>query len=118
MVKVSFKPLKEIVIYEVIEHKVGDLVRLRVLGVRQGSLALPLVWAEGIVFSRNAMPLTEDVVKQRMEGIIHFSAVEWALMPKYKSRLRSGGVTVPVINVSRNPSLRELAKALKRHKET
>ena len=114
MVKVSFKPLKEIVIYEAIEHKVRDLVKLRVLGLRQGSLALPLVWAEGVVFSRNVMPLTEDVVKQRMEGIIHFSAVEWALMSKYKSRLRSGGVTIPVINVSSNPSLRDVAIALKK----
>lgn len=114
MVKVSFKALKEIVIHEVIEHKVRDLVRLRVLGLRQGSLAQPLVWAEGVVFSRNAMPPIEDVVKQRMEGIIHFSAVEWASMPKYKSRLRSGGVTIPVINVSDNPNLRDVAKALKK----
>ncbi len=114
MVKITFKPLKEIIIHENIEHKVRDLVRLRVLGLRKDSVALPLVWAEGVVFSRTMIPPIEDVVKDQLEGIIHFQAVEWALMSKYKKALKSEGVTVPVINVSENSSLRDVAKALKR----
>lgn len=119
MVKVTFKPLKEIVIHEVIEHKLRNLVRLRVLGLRRDSIAQPLVWAEGVVFTRSSVPPIEDIVKQSLEGVIHFSAIEWALMPKYRSALKSGGVTIPVINVSDNPSLTEVARALKkRHKKS
>lgn len=119
MVKVSFEPWEEIVIHEVIEHKIRDLVRLRILGLREGSLAQPLLWAEGVVFARNVMPPTEDVVKEKLRGVIHFSAVEWATMPIYRSALKSKGVTVPVLNVSKNRALREVAKELKkRHKRS
>lgn len=114
MVKVTFKQIKEIVIYEAIEHRLKDLVRFRILGLRRDSVAQPLVWAQGVVFSRNAVPPIKEVVKDSMEGIIHFSAVEWALMPKYRKSLQSDGVTIPVINVSNNPSLCDVAEALKK----
>lgn len=113
MVKVSVKPWKEIIVHEVIHHKIRDLVRLRILGIREGSLAQPLLWAEGVVFSRSAMPPTEDVIREQLQGIIHFSAVEWAIMPTYKKVLKSRGVTIPVINVHKNPTLRDVAKKLK-----
>lgn len=118
MVKVSFKPWEEVIIHEEIEYKLKDLTRNRVLGLREGSLAPPLVWTVGVVFSRTVMPPTDDVVKDQLQGIIHFSAVEWAIMPKYRSTLKSGGVTIPVIHVSKNESLTEVAKALKKkHKK-
>lgn len=114
MVKVTFKPWQEIIIHETIEYEIEDLIKARILGLREGSIAPPLVWAEGIVFSRNVMPSTDDVVKEQMQGIIHFSAVEWAVMPKYRSTLKSGGVITPVINVSKNRALRDVAKELKK----
>ena len=114
MVKVSFQSLKEIVIHEEVEHKLRNLVRLRVLGLRRDSVAQPLIWAEGVVFTRSLTPPTEDIVKQSLEGIIHFSGIDWALMPKYRSALKSGGVTIPVINVSDNPNLAEVGRALRK----
>lgn len=119
MVEVEFDTLKKLVVHEVIEHEVKDLVKLRVLGLRQDSVAQALVWAEGVLFTRNAMLPTAEIVKQQLQGIIHFTAVEFALMKKYKKTLTSEGVKIPVIDVSKNPSLRDLAKALKkRHKES
>lgn len=118
MVKVVFKPWEEIVIHEDIEYKLEDLTRNRVLGLRAGSVAPPLVWAEGVVFSRNVIPPTEDIVKQQLQGVIHFSSLEWAIMPKYRSALKSGGVTIPVIKVSENMSLSAVAQELKKkHKK-
>lgn len=118
MVDVHFKPYQKIVIHEDIEHKVRDLVRFRVTGAR-GSIAQPVVWVEGIVLIRTAFPPTDDIIKEQLEGTIHFSAIEWALMPKYRSALKSGGVTIPVINVNNNLTMRIIARALKkRHKET
>lgn len=118
MIKVIFKPWEEIVIHEDIEYRLQDLVKNRVLGSRAGSVAPPLVWAEGVVFSKTVMPPTEDIIKEQLQGIIHFSSIEWAIMPKYRSALKSGGVTIPVIRVSDNVSLSAVAKELKRkHKK-
>jgi len=114
MVIVSFKPWEEVIIHEVIEHKIQDFVRLRVTGLRQGAYAEPLMWAEGVAFSRTVMPPTQDVIREQIEGKIHFLAIEWAIMPRYKSVVRSGGVTIPIINVMQNLTLREVAKELKK----
>lgn len=119
MIRVVFKPWKEIVIHEAIEYELRDLVKLRILRLRSDSVAQPLVWTDGVVFSRNVLPPTEEVIREQLQGIIHFSAVEWSLMPKYRRVLKSRGITIPVVDVSNNPSLREVAKALKkRHKKS
>jgi len=118
MVEVDFKPWQKIVIHEDIEYKLSDLVKSRVLGLQLGSITPPLVWAEGVIFSRNPMPPTQDIIKEQLQGIVHLSSVEWAIMPKYRSALKSGGVTIPVVKVSQNASLRAVAQELKRkHKK-
>lgn len=118
MVKVTFKKWEEVVIHEDIEYEFDDLIKNRMVGLREGSITAPLVWAEGVVFSRNALPPTDDVVREQLKGIIHFSAVEWALMPKYRSTLKSEGITTPIVDASENGTLIEVAKELKkRHKK-
>lgn len=119
MVKVTFRPMKEIVIHEAIQHELKDFIKIRITGLKEEVVARPVVWAEGVVFSRNIYPPTEEVVKDGLEGLIHFSSVEWALLPKYRRHLKFRGATIPVINVSANPNLRDVAKALKtKHKES
>ena len=118
MVKVTFKHWEEVVIHEDIEYELNDLIKNRIVGLRQGSITAPLVWAEGVVISRNAMPPTDDVIREQLKGIIHFSAVEWALMEKYRSTLKMEGITTPVIDASGTETLREVAKELKKkHKK-
>jgi hypothetical protein len=114
MVEVTFKTVKQIVIHEAIEHELRNFVKIRLAGVGREAVASPFMWAEGVVFSRSSPPPTEEVVKQLLEGVIHFTSIGWALMPKYKRYLKSGGATIPVINASDNPNLRDVAKALKR----
>jgi hypothetical protein len=113
MVKVTFKNIKEIVIHEAIQHELKDFIKIRITGLKKETIAQPLVWAEGVVFSRNTYPPTEEVVKDGLEGLVHFSSVEWALLPKYRRYLKFRGAAIPVINVSANPNLRDVAKALK-----
>jgi hypothetical protein len=113
-VKVTIKPWQEIIIHEVIQQDINTLLKLRGLGVQIRELAQPLMWAEGIVFSRAPMPHTSDVIKEQLQGIIHFSSVEFALMPTYKSELKWEGVAIPVIDVSNTEALREVAKEISR----
>jgi len=117
MVEIEFKPLRKVVVHEEIEHELNYLIRLRVLGLQKQSLAQPLYWAEGIVFSRSMMPLSEEISKQMLEGILHFQAIEWAYMPKYRKEIKHRGITIPVIDMSDNPTVTELARALKKSKK-
>jgi len=117
MVEIEFKPLRKVVIHEEIEHELNYLVRLRVLGLQKQSLAQPLSWAEGIVFSRNLMPINDDLIKQWLDGVLHFQAIEWARMPKYRKEIKHRGITIPVIDMSDNPTIIDLARALKNRKK-
>jgi len=109
---VTIKPWQEIIIHEVIQQDINTILKLRGLGVQVRELAQPLMWAEGIVFSRALMPHTDDVIKEQLQGIIHFSSVEFASMPTYKSELKWEGVAIPVIDVSNTVALREVAKEI------
>lgn len=117
MVEITFKPMKEIVIHEAIQHELKDFIKIRITGLKKEAVAQPFVWAEGVVFTRSTPPSTEEVVKDSLEGVIHFTSVGWALLPKFRRYLKLGGVTIPVINASDNQNLRDVAKALKRRRK-
>jgi len=102
------------VIHELIEHSLDDLVRLHSVGVGTGGLGRPLMWANGIVFGYVHMPPTEDVIKERLEGKVHWSVARYALMPKYEKVkiVREGNIKVPIINVNNNPMMSAVAEWL------
>jgi hypothetical protein len=117
LVKVTFKPWEEVVIHESICYPLEDLIKLCSIGVQPGGLGAPLQWAEGVVFRFMAMPPPDDIVKEQLQGKVHWSVVEWALMSEYKNvvLIRDINAKIPIINVSSTTILCEVAKALKEH---
>lgn len=115
MVKVTFKPWDEVVIHESVEYDINDLVKQNSIGVQPGGLAPPLRWARGVAFSNGGMAPTDEVVREQLQGKIHWSIVSWALMPEYKNviLIKDINAKMPVINVSGNAILSEVAEALK-----
>ena len=119
MVKVVYQPWEKIVIHEIVKYALDALVTLQSLGVEPGGLGEPLLWAEGIVFSSSTMLETKDVIKEKLEGVAHWSSVEWALMPEFKEVIiiKETNVKVPILNVSAHPIYKTVSKWLKEHKE-
>lgn len=120
MVEVVYEPWKKIVIHEIVRYALDDLVKLQSLGVEPGGLGDPLLWVGGIVFSSSTMLETKDVIKEKLEGAVHWSSVEWALMPEFKDVivLKETNVKVPIINVSAHPIYKAVSKWLKEHKKS
>ena len=116
MVKVTFKPWEEVVIHESIYYSLEDLVKLCSIGVGPGGLGAALRWAEGVVFRVSPMPPTDEVVRETLQGKIHWNAVEWALMPQYKDviPIREINAKIPIINVSATAAICDVAKVLKK----
>ena len=115
MVKVTIKPWEEVIIHESVQLSYEDLIKRSSLGVQPGGLSPPLRWAEGILFANEGMPPTDEIVREQLQGKIHWSAVTWALMPQYKNVIPILDISakIPVINVSETNILCEVAKALK-----
>jgi len=119
LVRVVYAPWEEIVIHEPVKHSLDDLVNMQTLGVEPGALGRNLVWAEGVAFTHEGMPPTTDVIKEQLQGRVHWSSVRFALMPEYKDVIviKETNVKVPIINVSNNPILKTAATWLKEHAE-
>jgi hypothetical protein len=115
LVKVTFRSWEELVIHENIRFSLEDFIKLCSIGVQPGGLANSLQWAEGVVFRATLLPMTEDVVREMLAGKIHWSAVEWALMPKYQQAITIGDINarIPIVDVSATTTLCDVAKALK-----
>jgi len=119
LVKVSFKPWEEVVIHESIQYSLANLVTILSLGVPPGGLGGRLLWAQGVAFSHSAMPATTDIIKENLQGRVHWASVEWALMPEFKPfiEIPQTKVRIPVLNVSTNETLSDVASALERTAE-
>ena len=116
MVKVTFRPWEEVIIHESIQYTLDEMIHMQTVGVQSGGLARPLLWAEGVIFRHAAMAPTEDVVREKLQGKVHWSAVHWALMPEFQNVIviKETNVKVPINDLSANEILSEVAKSLKK----
>jgi hypothetical protein len=114
-IKITHAPLKEIVVHEYISVPMEDLLRSRVTPAG----TMPLYWCGGLVFTFSSMPWTRDIVRDYMEGKIHWLEVQFAVMDKYKPVLEVKDESYPqaqrvrVIDTSASTLHTELSKWLK-----
>ncbi|GBC75226.1 hypothetical protein HRbin06_00542 [archaeon HR06] len=111
MVKVSYDPIKEIVIFEKVKYDLEDFIR--VIGLVSGmGLAN---WANGIIFVYHHLPWSETTIKEALNGRLYWYHVAYAELPKYKPTLESkdGRIRIGVIDVSNNEIMDKVTKWLK-----
>ncbi len=70
---------------------------------------MALYWAEGVVFLADFVE-PEALPDEYVKGKIYASNVSHAPMVKYNNAIRIGTMEVPVIDVSSNVALRDLAR--------
>jgi hypothetical protein len=74
-----------------------------------------LKWAEGVVFTYTPLaPSTDLLLDEYVKGKIYWSDVVYAIMPEYKQTIRLGSMDIPVIDVSPNPQMCEVARWMKK----
>lgn len=79
MVNVTFSPVKELVIHEAVRIDLDDLLRERITP----SGNMPLYWCDGVMFSFSSMPMTRDVIRDYLNGKIHWMEVHYTDARKY-----------------------------------
>ena len=97
------------------KHTANELTESQALGVQIGGIAPPLFWVDGILLRFSGIAQTETIVKEMLEGTVHWDGVSFALMPDYKRQaVLENNIIIPIINVSENKSFKEVAKFLKK----
>ena len=117
-VTVKYEPFKEIVIMEQNPFNTPeDLARFT--SVIAGGKLAGLYWTEGVVFLYFPLPAsTSAVAKELIETRrVYWTYVGYTLMPKYAPTIETKEkMIIPIIDISTDPVLTQVAKWLKQHK--
>ena len=120
MVKINYQPIKEIVIHEIVEYKAEEyfaLVIQSTLAAGGAGTTPTLNWANGVIFSHVPYPDNEEIIKERLSGVIHYAAVTFAVYLEYKAQVNAKigeqSYTIKLQRVETNPLFIELTEYLK-----
>ena len=116
MVEIVIEPWKKIVIHEIIEHKIEDFLKMRIVGVPPGGRAAPITWANGVIFAIVGFPNSGESLKEKIKGVIHYANVSFAIKPEFEDKIddKEQNITIPLIDVSENETLIQLTDLLKK----
>jgi hypothetical protein len=117
-VAVSYSPFKHIVIMEKAYFNTPEEIA-RFTSVIAGGKLAGLYWVSGVVFLYFPLPAsTTAVAKELIEnGKVYWTFIGYALMPKYAQTIETKEkMIVPVVDISSDPILRQVAEWLKEQK--
>ncbi len=115
MVKVTFSPIKELIVHEVVEIGKEDLLRDRV--TPNGTM--PLYWCDGILFSFTSLPMSDELLKDYIGGVIHWGEVHYMKYDKFTPTVSftdeyyKTDMNVRVLDTSKLALHKDFIKALK-----
>ena len=114
MVKFEFQPWKRIIVHEVARFSVEYFISSHSLGVQQGGVGRPISWTDGFLFEFGVFRDTDDVIKEKLEGKVHWSFLHYAILENYQLEFKvAGNIRIPVMNVADNETFREMATWIK-----
>ena len=115
MVEFEFQPWKKIIVHEVAKFPLQHFISSHSLGVQEGGIGSPLIWVDGFIFEKGTLPDTDDIIKDKLEGKLHWNFLQYGVMENYQPEIKvtPGNIRIPVINVSDNETFREMAAWVK-----
>ena len=117
-ISIKYEPFKEIIILEKTHFSTPEEIA-RFTSVIAGGKLAGLYWVEGVVFLYLPLPAsTEAVAKMLLEtGKVYWTFVGYSLMPKYQPIIETKEkMIVPVVDISADPILKNVAQWLKEQK--
>lgn len=116
MVKISYMPVKELIILEMVEYSLRELADTCALLIEAGRPVV-LNWAEGVAFHHQPLPFnTKELMKERLRGRIYWASVIYSPMPEYQSIIKVGTRDIPVL-ATPNPVLKQVARWMRNRVE-
>jgi hypothetical protein len=101
MVEFEYRPWKKIIIHEIMEYPLEYFFFQSTQGIPKGGMGRPLMWSNGVLFSSFFIQTSEEVVKQQLQGIVHWASLHFSRMEKYQQEIkRDNRIKIPILNVS------------------
>lgn len=110
MVEFEFQRWKKIGVHEVIRLQLEEFLTQGSMGVQAGGIGRPLFWVDSVIFKHAVFPDTDDVIREKMKGVVHWSSLTYTPLEKVQPEFKvAGNIRIPVIDVSSNELFREMA---------
>ena len=110
----QYQPWKKIVIHEIVSFPLQHFLSAASMGIQQGGVGRPLRWVNGLILEVGAFRDTDDIIKEKLDGTLHYSSVSYAILEKFQPEFKvTGNIRVPIIDISGNKIFRELVDWLK-----
>lgn len=114
MVEFEYQPWKKIVVHEVVKLTLEHFLSTHSLGVKAGGIGRPLLWADDVIFDKGGFRDTDDIIREKLEGKVHWTALNYTVLEKHQPEFKvAGNIRIPVINVSDNKVFKEMAAWIK-----
>src|SRR3972149_10795391 len=117
-VSIKYEPFKEIIVMERMHFLTPEALARFTSVIAAGKLA-GLYWVDGVVFLYFPLPAsTTAVAKALIENRrVYWTFVGYSLMPKYELTIETKEkMIIPVVNISSDPVLKQVALWLKEQK--
>lgn len=107
MTEIEYQPIKKITVHEIIKQSFDDFLNAKARPQTQGQPHNSVRWADGIVFTATAFPLTPELVNEQVQGTIHYQDVEFAEMENYQKVItdQNTGGSITVVDYSKNTAV-------------
>lgn len=116
MVDIDYKPIKKIAVHEIIKQPLNTFAKMKTKSPAPNVPPMSLRWADGIVFTATSFPMTEKLVDEQVEGIIHWQNVEFAEMEEYQQVLTNSesGTSATIVDYSNNTAVTDFIRWLRK----
>jgi hypothetical protein len=120
MVKISFSPIKELVVHDLFRMGFEDLVR----GNITPSGVMPLFWCDGVVYRFTSLPMSRELSRLYLDGTVHWAEVHYTdnvkdysqIMELKDENFQGGTLKIRIIDMSNSQLHRDFVKWLKGNK--
>ncbi len=114
MVEFEYQPWKKIIIHEIVEYPLEYFINSATIGIKKGGIGRPLRWSNGLILISTSFQPTEDVIKEQLQGIIHFTSLHYSRMPKFQREVTGADrIRIPIMNLSNHAVFGPMAKWIK-----
>ena len=117
-VAVKYEPFQEIIIMEKTFFSTPEEIA-RFTSIIAGGKLAGLYWVDGVVFLYFPLPASTTAVAKALieNGRVYWTFVGYSFMPKYELTIETKEkMIIPVVNISSDPVLKQVAEWLKQQK--
>ena len=115
MVDIEYNPISKIIVHEIIRSDYQNFLNMFAIPQPPRAQRPNARWIEGILFIFKIFPPSPEVVRDKLQGILHWEIVNFTEMKDYTATVTNpkNNITMDVLDNSNNTAVSDFIRWLK-----